>query len=662
MGYLDFKLDEVGAQANRRFEATRTAYTDIRNQRAKALNYYRQIMPDMVADSYSSNVCTSEVRDTVEAILPQVLEPFVSGDAVVFSPNSKEDDKQARLETAYTNHVIMTQNDGFNLFATWFKDALLQKNGYVKCYWDRRIKEETEEYNGIGYLDLPSLYNTYGGQAQVQVQASLNGQPVDFTMLDEQSLMQTRFDVRITFPCDESQVEVQNVAPENLMVDANHTEASLENCNYLCEIIRILRAEARLIPNVNADILPPAGHNMEQEENARKQDSNAFVANSGGKEDDLVELREHYMRSDLGMGLKMYRILTAENGTTFSVEEVDRHPYHCITPIQQPHQHFGVSVADMTMDLQRMSTSALRTTMDSAIRSTYQRPVIAENAVSASTANDLMSLHPMAPILVKDINGLTWTAPPSTIGVTLPLMEKINAMREERTGLSREAQGLDATALANSTNLVGSMVMNQALQRIKLILRTFAETGVRSLMLHVRELVLKNESRESMFELGGEFVALDVREWKKQRNTKVKVGVGVADKLERLTAMREGIAYQEKIVAFQGGAAGPLVTAQNIYNLLDDYYSESGLIGKDRYLTNPETIPPAPKEDSTLEDALQIEEAKVVFDSNLKAANFELDKFKALGDYQIKAAQAGVAQFKAMAELPNLNNESMNNG
>lgn len=115
-------------------------------ERTKAMEYYLGNMSDdMPAEDGHSSAISSDVSDTVEGLMPQLMEIFCGGDEVVrFDPVSPDDVEAAEQETDYVNHVFMQQNPGFLILYSFIKDALLQKNGIVKIDWDVR-EEETEE-------------------------------------------------------------------------------------------------------------------------------------------------------------------------------------------------------------------------------------------------------------------------------------------------------------------------------------------------------------------------------------------------------------------------------------------------------------------------------------------------------------------------------------
>lgn len=130
-------------------------------QRRKALAYYYAepegdlAPPDIVG---RSKVVSPDVRNTVESMLPQLVDKFVGGDKVVqFEPTKPGDEKKADSATKYLNHLFFKKNNGHTITVSWAKDGLLSKRGVLKCWWDMRHEEKREEYAGMTKIELAKL-------------------------------------------------------------------------------------------------------------------------------------------------------------------------------------------------------------------------------------------------------------------------------------------------------------------------------------------------------------------------------------------------------------------------------------------------------------------------------------------------------------------------
>lgn len=120
----------------------------IMNERSDALDYYNGDMrKDMPTQDGRSKAVSTDVADTIEGMMPQLMDIFAGSDEVVkFEPVGPEDEQAAQQETDYVNHVFMQQNPGFMVLYSFIKDALLSKTGLVKVWWEETEREERETY------------------------------------------------------------------------------------------------------------------------------------------------------------------------------------------------------------------------------------------------------------------------------------------------------------------------------------------------------------------------------------------------------------------------------------------------------------------------------------------------------------------------------------
>ena len=116
--------------------------------RSRSMDYYLGHMEqDMPAQDGRSRAVSTDVSDTIEGLLPGLMDIFCGSDEVVrFEPVGPEDEEAAQQETDYVNHVFMQQNPGFMILYGFVKDALLQKTGIVKIWWEENEQEERETY------------------------------------------------------------------------------------------------------------------------------------------------------------------------------------------------------------------------------------------------------------------------------------------------------------------------------------------------------------------------------------------------------------------------------------------------------------------------------------------------------------------------------------
>src|ERR1700730_1410060 len=119
--------------------------------RADAMDYHLGDMTkDMPPQAGRSRAVSTDVADTIEGLMPSLMDIFAGSDEVVrFDPVGPDDEEAARQETDYVNHVFMQQNPGFMVLYSFIKDSLLSKVGIVKVWWEEREEESRETYYDI---------------------------------------------------------------------------------------------------------------------------------------------------------------------------------------------------------------------------------------------------------------------------------------------------------------------------------------------------------------------------------------------------------------------------------------------------------------------------------------------------------------------------------
>jgi hypothetical protein len=149
------KMDPLELQAivqSARYNALAgMASVNLSTERADAMDYYLGRMDkDMPPQEGRSKTVSMDVADTIEGLLPNLMEVMAGSDeVVVFNPVGPEDEKAAQQETDYVNHVFMQRNPGWRVLYDFTKDGLMSKVGIAKIWW-----EETEEEQRETYYDL----------------------------------------------------------------------------------------------------------------------------------------------------------------------------------------------------------------------------------------------------------------------------------------------------------------------------------------------------------------------------------------------------------------------------------------------------------------------------------------------------------------------------
>ena len=104
-------------------------------------------------------------------------------------------------------------------------------------------------------------------------------------------------------------------------------------------------------------------------------------------------------------------MIRVDNEILFN-EEIDDNPFATLCPVPMQHKVYGLSLADQTRDLQRISSVLWRQTLDNLYKSNNPRPVVGEGALMAdgSTAESIGDTAPGAAIMVRDVSQMRFDA------------------------------------------------------------------------------------------------------------------------------------------------------------------------------------------------------------------------------------------------------------
>lgn len=567
-------------------EGNAETYGDLSEDRTKALDYYLgEPMGNEVEGR--SQVISRQVWDVVEWIKPQLADIFTSGEEVVeFKARGPEDVKGAEQETDYINHVITEKNNWFEVFYSWSHDALIQKNGYVKAYFDDSEDTIQESYQGLTDDEYAMLSQDKGIEIveyEEVVMFDPMGQPV------------RTHSCRLKRVKPRNITKLDNLAPEFVLVSQNAKGLCLqdpsvdfvEHREY--KTISSLREQGF---DVDDDISDSGDGSGDWEEHLRDDNTPFRDVNRDGAGGDgsmrRVKVRECWVRVDYdGDGMAELRHVIVVGREVLLNEDCDIVPIVALCPTPLAHRHYGLSVADAVMDLQRIQTALLRGALDNQYLANNGRYGINVNTVNM---DDMLDSRAGGVVRVDGPLGDAFfpLTHPTNGGQVVPMMEYMDKIAQRRTGVSEQSMGLNPNALNNQAGAIANTaMMTAAQQRIKFIARVMAETGVKSLFLLVHALEMKHSRQQKMVELRGEWVPVDPRQWTKRTDMRVSVGIGAGDKPQQITFLTQLIQSQVGMLQMR------LTSPEKIYNSLSRITKLAGYKDPNEFWQNPAKLPPA---------------------------------------------------------------------
>lgn len=633
-----------------------------------------------------STIVTGEVAEAVDGALPQLLRVFTQSDDVVrFEPKAPGDEEKAKQATEYCNWVLMNDNPGFEVFQTWFKDALLQKAGVIKVWWNDETSVDKEKYENLSEEELTLLLAD--GQMEVvkQRQTQIGEVPVPPTpeqmMLAQQTgvppemTMQPVFSYNVTVKKinKKGSVKVENVPPEEFLISkkarriADAPFVAHRRLTTRSELIS-MGFKADEIDELPAyDDLTFTPERVARFPNGEQPDDPSLDTSM-----DEIETFECYIRTDYDEdGIAELRRVFYAGGTILENEEADFIPFCSICPIPMPHKFFGHSLADRVVDIQKIKTTITRQMLDNLYLSNNARMAVVDGQVNL---DDMLTVTPGGIVRVKNNQAITPLTVPMVAGQAFPMLAYMDEIQQKRTGVTQASQGLDPNILQNTTATAVAMVQNAGAAKVELIARIFAETGVKDLFKSILHLVCKYQDKERIVRMRGKFVAIDPREWSNEYDLTVNVGLGTGNREQQMAMVAAILQKQEQIMS-QMGIANPLVSPSQYRNTLGRFIESAGFKDTSEFfreitpemeqqMMQPQQQQPDPATAALMQQAqaqMQITQAKAQADIQLNQAkaqaDIQLQREKAAADIQLAREKAAAqmelktAEFQAEAQL-----------
>ena len=594
--------------------------SEISNERAVALDYY---LGEDYGDEVEgrSQVITREVMETVEWILPSLIRIFADADNLVaFDPVGPEDEEQAQQETDVVNYVYWKQNKGFYNTYTFLKDALLSKNGILKVWWDDEEIEEREDYTGLDEL----------GIMQLMADPTVTREPLEVEMAEDGSMS-----VSFKTTKNKGRVRIEPVAPEDFGIsrDASSPYAKDARSCYM----RVQKSKSELIEagydRELVETLPTSDDVDTPEKIARDRLDDEGLATVYTH--DTYWITECYFyadRDDDGIDelLKVTYAGDPDGGgsaTLLDVEEVDRIPFATATPVILTHKFYGLSIADLTMDIQHIKSTLLRQVLDNTYLANNSRTVVNDEFVNM---DDLLTSRPGGVIRVRgDQQAGAYVSPLPHSPLpqeTFPLMEYMDNQIKQRTGVGDEVAGLDKNALSNVNTGVAALAYDAARMKIELIARIMAEVGFLPLFKDIHEILSKNQDKQMVLKLRNQWVPANPGEWRERENITVKVGMGNQSRERRIMGMMQIIDLQQKYAG--AGAMGSLVLPEQMWQANKELVQAMGLQPELFFMDPKMAPPPPPPQPDPAAMAAQVQAEALMLDAQSKMARAQVDAQK----------------------------------
>lgn len=570
------------------------------------------------------------------------------------------------------------------------KDALLSKNGIVKCWWDVRGEEKREDYEALSDIELADLMDDddieiieqkaypdeeyqeqkakqlqqMGEQlAQAQQAAQKRGnakalQAVIAIQAQMDQLAQQPDKMVYDVSCkrtERGRIRIENVPPEEFLI--SRKAKSIADSQFVGH--RVLRSMSELRSQGYKDVEyltsddAAAMLNMERVERMAWDDEMSYAFSDQAQNHDesqrLLWVTECYIKIDFdGDGIAELRKVVRAGNQILENEVVDCAPFVSITPVPLPHRFFGLSIADLAEQGQKVNTSILRGVLDNMHLQINGRYFAVEGQVNL---DDLLTSRPGGVVRMKQPNmagRLDQGMGDANLG--MGMLEYMKGFQEDATGWTRYNQGSDGDSL-NKTATGVNQITNRADMRLDLIARNFA-SGFRELFRLMLKLCSNFDQRDAIVKLRGTWVSVNPRDWKQGFDCSVNVGLGTGSKDQQVAHLMMMLGQQQ--FGLQIGTANP----RNVYEAQKKLAETVGFKNGDKFFQDPSKAPPMPNPDAQKFGAqAQLEREKMQFQAQSEKeklalqAQIEMQKAQHQKEVDITRQQAEAEQHAMKVQI-----------
>lgn len=537
--------------------------------------YYAHKFPIL---SKTSSLVSTDVADTIEWALPSLMKVFTGSDEVITVAGvTEEDDQNAEVMQNLLVYQLQRQNKFFPILYNWMKDALITGMGIIKCYWERTegYTPETAQLNA----DALKLLTQTG---------------VEITNVEGPDIMG---DFTVTW---NSPYYIKNSPKlENILVSEflySPDAKNLEDANFVAHRKKVtmshLRQKEREGIYANVDMVHPDNGPVswitDQVEDVIGDHYTPLHNNQQDKAREEVTIYECYTKIDFNNdGILEDMIITIAGDVILRAEPnyMGRHPFFSISPTKDPHRIWVKrSYAELIGELQDMKVALTRQIVQNIALTNDPKMILAEDSINISDYIEGRKVIRKKP--GSSMGDVAMAMPVNQLSPqTFQFLEYLEGQKENRTGITRYNQGLDANSL-NKTATGISAILGQSAQRLELVARMFAETGISELFRFMVSLNQKFVDQETVVRLTNKQLRISPDDLNGNFDLVVNAGISIATKESTIMTLQTMLT-----ALMQTQAAGiPIVTPQNIYNLFKKWIESAGFKNYNDYVTDPAVV------------------------------------------------------------------------
>ena len=233
-----------------------------------------------------------------------------------------------------------------------------------------------------------------------------------------------------------------------------------------------------------------------------------------------------------------------------------------------------------------------------------------------------------------------------------PMLDYIDSIKEDRTGMSKAAMGLNADALQSSTRAAVAATISASQSRLELTTRVLAE-GMKDMFKLLLKLSVTNQDKARMVRLRNNWVQVDPRAWDATMDVTITTALGTGD-IDQKMQMLAMISSKQEQALMQMGPSNPLVTPAQYSNTLRRMVELSGFKDASQFFNAVPADYQPPQNDkkpSPEEMLAQVQAQSIQADIQKKAAELQLKREEMIRSDDRQRDKMDIDKFIALREL-----------
>jgi len=557
------------------------------SDRQDALRYYRSEHDIVPFDKGRSQATTTDLMDTIEWMMPTLLQIFTSDNEIAsLRPYRMDDTEGVKDMDDLVNYQLRTRNEWWLELHDWFKEALTLKISPVKYQHIKERVEIPKEYEALDEIEMQALLTKENVEiVDTKQNVIQEGYTDPVTGAEVPPVVQ--YDVKVRIISEDETNIFEAIPSENIGFPLD--TKNMKTCRFFYEKIYLDKWQFEKAYGKSAIV--------DCEATTQHLDANSF----GGHPVTVERFKDlggiqNFMWDQEKKQFIVYECFfpNPKNGDPWIVclcgnnmlkneyNKYGKPNYEVLTPVKMAHRMAGLSLFDILKDIMQIRTALLRQMLDNVYYGNNARYF---GDPTRMNLNDW--LNNKAPGSLVRVTG-----DPSTILMPIPtaplpqwtfsLMEMMQSEKDYHSGVPRSFQGVNSNQLSDTWRGQASQI-NQAAMRVQMIASLFAWTGVVPLIKDFMDCNIKFLSKKAAIRVLDSYREIDPDNLVNRADVIVNIGIGNATK-------EQTIMYMQQLLAIYGNAfkiGSPSVNHQNFFFVMKELVKAMGYRNTQDFVTDP---------------------------------------------------------------------------